>query len=180
MRAVVIRLLFVPTLLWNLLLARLLRRRRWWDRVDEHLVLGGLPFPGTADELAREGVRAVVNTCLEYGGPVRRYAAHGIEQLRVPTLDFTPPSLEHVRAAVAFIERHVARGESVYVHCKAGRGRSATVALCWLVAHRGISPRAAQDVLAAARPHVNPGVWQRAVVAEFVAGLAATASPTDR
>lgn len=32
-----------------------------------------------------------------------------------------------------FIKEHKERGEKVYVHCKAGHGRAAAVALCWLM-----------------------------------------------
>ena len=98
------RLLFVPTLLWNLLLGRVLRVRNWWDRVDEHVILGALPFAADVPRLAAVGVRAVVNTCEEYVGPVAEYAVAGIEQLRVPTTDFQPPQLP--REAVRKIIRN--------------------------------------------------------------------------
>ena len=168
-RQLVIRLLFRPTLLYNQIMHRLRPARRWWDRVDEHVIVGALPLPHHVDGLAREGVRAVVNTCLEYAGPEREYARAGIEQLRVPCLDFTPPSGDDVERAVAFIDQHARRGETVYVHCKAGRGRSATIALCWLVHAHGMTPEAAQQRLQAVRPHVNRGLWQRQVVQQFAA-----------
>lgn len=73
------RLLFWPTLLWNMLLGRVLRVRHWWDRVDDHVILGALPLSRDVPRLAAEGVRAVVNTCEEYAGPVDAYARAGIE-----------------------------------------------------------------------------------------------------
>ncbi len=167
MRHLAIRLLFVPSLIYNLLLARLVPNRRWWDQVEDHILLGALPLPWLVDDMAAAGVRAVVNTCVEYGGPIKGYARHGIEQLCTPTLDFTPPTLEDVERAVAFVETHRDRGETVYIHCKAGRGRSATVALCWLVAHRGMTPEQAQAHLETVRPHVNRTLWKREVVQQF-------------
>lgn len=37
---------FLPTLLWNLLRSRI--DRNWYDRIDETIVLGALPFRSTA------------------------------------------------------------------------------------------------------------------------------------
>lgn len=67
----------------------------------------------------------MVNTCEEYAGPVVEYAEHGIEQLRIPTTDFTHPRMEDVERAVEFVQDHAQRGETVYIHCKAGRAQSA-------------------------------------------------------
>ena len=36
-----------------------------------------------------------------------------------------------MRDAVDFIKSYQKKGEKVYVHCKAGHGRAASVALCW-------------------------------------------------
>ena len=117
--------------------------------------------------LAELGVTSVVNTCDEYAGPVDAYQQHGIQQLRIPTVDFTHPLIEDVIKAVDFIEKQVADGSTVYIHCKAGRARSATVALCWLIRHQGLSPREAQKLLLDKRPHVNPRVFARPVVKQF-------------
>jgi len=169
MRWLIARILFYPTLGWNLLLHRLLPARRWCDRIDEHVILSALPFASDVPALQGEGVRAVVNTCEEYAGPVAAYAAHGIEQLRIPTVDFTPPRLEDIERAIVFMEAQAARGATILVHCKAGRGRSATVAACWLIARHGLSPEAAQARLQEKRPHVLPTVARRQVVRDFAA-----------
>ncbi len=167
MRRFIAHLLFYPTLAWNLLLNRIRSRWDWWNRVDDHLIVGAFPFASVVPELEREGVKAVVNTCEEYAGPVAAYQAAGIEQLHIPTIDFTPPRLADIERGVEFIQRHATAGDTVYVHCKAGRGRSATVALCWLVAYRGLTPAAAQELLNARRPQVLKSVYQRDVVREF-------------
>ncbi len=36
------RSLFWPTLMQNYVLGRVLRVRNWWDRVDEHVIIGAL------------------------------------------------------------------------------------------------------------------------------------------
>ena len=120
-----------------------------------------------ATQLHALGVRGVVNTCEEYPGPEALYRELGMTQLRVPTIDFTAPNLQDVERAVDFINDYRRRGEGVYIHCKAGRGRSATVVLCWLVQARKLSPEAAQQKLLEVRPHVVPNVYRRPVVQQF-------------
>ncbi len=161
------RVLFYPTLVWNVVLHRLLPGRRWWDRIDEHVLMGALPFAADAGRLHAQGVRGIVNTCEEYAGPEARYESLGMIQLRIPTVDFMPPCLEDIEKAVAFMQETVARGNQIYVHCKAGRGRSATVVLCWLMATSGMRREEAQTHLLKCRPHVNPRLFRRKVVIEF-------------
>ena len=154
-----------------MLLGRILRVRRWWDRIDPHVIVGAYPFARDIPGLYAEGVRAVVNTCEEYAGPEQQYERFGITQLRVPTTDFTHPKLADVEKAVEFVQQHAAAGETVYIHCKAGRARSATVALCWLMKYRDLSPRDGQARLLQARPHLNPHLTERPVVREFARHL---------
>jgi atypical dual specificity phosphatase len=169
MRWLIARLLFYPTLAWNLLLSRVLRVRRWWDRVDEHVLVGALPLASDVPSLQAAGVGAVVNCCEEYKGPVQAYERAGIVQLRLPTIDFVAPTLEDAERGAAFIQERVEQGESVYVHCKAGRGRSATIALCWLIAAKGMTPDQAQAKLLEKRPHVCRSLARRRVVQQFAA-----------
>ena len=161
------RLIFYPTLLWNVVLGRWLKLRNWRDPIDDHVVLGAFPFSKDVSELAAEGVKAVVNTCEEYAGPQKEYARYGIEQMRMPTIDFTHPSFVDVNRAVDFIQENVDAGKTVYIHCKAGRGRSATVAICWLMKSKQISADAAQKWLIEKRHHVNHHLPSRPVVQEF-------------
>lgn len=54
--------------------------------------------------------------------------------LHLPTVDFHAPSQADIKKGVAWMQDHTAAGHSVYVHCNAGRGRSAVVVLCYLMA----------------------------------------------
>lgn len=161
------RSIFLPTLGYNFLLGRILRQRHWWDFVNEQLILGALPFRRDAAKLKQLGVSGVINMCEEYPGPTGEYARLNIEQLWLPTIDFTHPRAEDVEAGAEFIERHVQASGKVYVHCKAGRARSATVVLWWLVRFRGMTPEVAQRHILAARPHVNPKIYMRPVIQDL-------------
>lgn len=165
------RVVFYPTLLWNMLLGRWLKTRNWWDRIDTYVLLGAFPFSRDVAKMASEGVKGVVNTCEEYAGPVDQYREFEIEQMRMPTVDFTHPSYDDVCRAVAFIDSYVDQEKSVYIHCKAGRARSATVAICWLMKAKGISAAEAQLWLDEKRPHVNHHLPSRPVVRKFEEAL---------
>ncbi|MCH2183290.1 MAG: dual specificity protein phosphatase family protein [Mariniblastus sp.] len=178
------KLLAYPTLAWNMLLGRILKVRNWSDPVDDQIVLGAYPFDADIPGLAQSGVTSVLNTCEEYPGPVGLYGQYKIEQCRVPMVDFTHPSLANIEKGVDFIEREIAKGGKVYVHCKAGRARSATIVLCWLMKQKGMTAEEAQAYLLKKRPQVNPRIMNRKGVREFEAKLnrervtAATASDT--
>jgi atypical dual specificity phosphatase len=108
------------------------------------------------------------------------YQQHHIEQLWIPTTDFNPPSLTQIDQAVDFITEAISRQEGVYVHCKAGRARSATVVLCYLMRQHGIDPLTAQQTIQAKRPHVLPVIYRREVVQQFHRQLKSDADGTIR
>ncbi|GAB5405038.1 MAG: phosphatidylglycerophosphatase and protein-tyrosine phosphatase 1 family protein [Aureliella sp.] len=161
------RAIYYPTLGYNYVLGRLLKVRNWWDEVNDHLVLGAVPLHRDPELFAAMGVTAVVNMCEEYAGPAAHYERLGIEQLWLPTVDFNHPSKADVQLGAAFIEQHASSGGKTYVHCKAGRARSATVALWWLVRYRGMTAEEAQATLLAARPHTNPQILARPVIVQL-------------
>lgn len=63
-----------------------------------------------------------------------------VEYLREPIRDHGVPSgPETVARVIAMIDDALEAGHVVYLHCRAGIGRSATLAACWL-ANRGAAP----------------------------------------
>lgn len=67
-------------------------------------------------------------------GTRQEWRAAGAEQLRLSTIDLTGvPSLANLHRGVDFALKHREQGNSVYVHCKAGRSRSATLAAAYLI-----------------------------------------------
>ena len=63
--------------------------------------------------------------------------------MRVPIADFSVPTEEDMVRALDTIDDALAGGEAVYVHCRAGRGRTRTVLGCHQVRH-GDPPGSAQ------------------------------------
>lgn len=61
------------------------------------------------------------------------YQILGIEQTVVDTPDFLPVPQDKIKSTVARIKEIVEDGGIVFVHCKAGRGRSATAVVCHML-----------------------------------------------
>lgn len=120
---VVGRVFFIPFLPFTMITTRW--RGNWWDKVDEKVFLGAVPLTliGHVDDLYKLGVRAVINLCDEYAGPISLYEKKGIKQLYLPTVDHFEPSIEDLEKSVQFINEVTSKGDSVYIHCKAGHGR---------------------------------------------------------
>ena len=64
----------------------------------------------------------------------QEWAEWGVAQLQLATIDYNnAPSQEMLWKGVEFIEKMNGSESSVYVHCKAGRGRSTTLVACYLM-----------------------------------------------
>jgi len=156
------------------LLVRLASGQPYFSEIDSHLLLGAVPMvlAGHVATLHQDGVRAVVNLQAENRGPLEAYAAlkPPIEQLWLPVIDHTEPSVDQLEQAVAFIRRHQGRGERVLVHCKGGHGRSAAVAAAWLVSDwgGGLTLEDAQQHLSSVR-NVRAKLYRQTDLVEFYA-----------
>jgi len=129
---IVSKVLFWPTLP----ITMVKRIRSWTTEIDDVVMIGGAPFHrllGMPQHLYDKGVRGVVNMCEEYQGPLGKYASLGITELRLPTVDHFAPTVEALEEAVKFCQDHAKRGERVYIHCRAGHGRSAAAVLAWMI-----------------------------------------------
>ncbi|KAL7481419.1 hypothetical protein ACHAW6_007101 [Cyclotella cf. meneghiniana] len=162
---VVSRALFWPTI--PITVSR--RLGKWTTEVDNAVIIGGAPFGFMKypEKFAKQGVRGIVNMCDEYRGPVSSYQRLGIEQLRLPTVDHFEPSLDDLKRAVAFIRKHESQGGRVYVHCRAGHGRSAAAVYAWLLYKEPLAdPIELNEKLCAMRD-VRKGLWKQPNVNAF-------------
>jgi atypical dual specificity phosphatase len=161
------RALFAPTLLYNCFRV-LLGHFRWWDEVIPGVYLGAIPFFFHVPRLKKIGISAVVNCCDEYSGPVKSYEKFGIQQLHLPITDFVAPTPAEIETAVQWMRSRRDEGCSVYVHCKAGRARSATMVLCYLISTHPMTAEQAQALLQSKRPQVYRWIYRRPAVIEFI------------
>lgn len=57
----------------------------------------------------------------------------GVRQYQFPVVDGVAPPLNMIREALQVIQHHAQRNESIYIHCKSGQGRSATIVASYLI-----------------------------------------------
>jgi len=97
-------------------------------------------------------------------------------RMRFSVPDYQAPSQEELDRTVRFIQSHISEGRTVYVHCNAGRGRSATVVAAYLIAAESKWNSASEVIhhMRSIRPTVSFGLldWPfrgqaRAVVTYF-------------
>ncbi|KAM0845841.1 hypothetical protein ACQ4PT_056080 [Festuca glaucescens] len=174
------RALFYPTLLYNVVRSKVQAEFRWWDEVDQFILLGAVPFRKDVPRLQKLGVHGVVtlNEPFETLVPSSMYQSRGIDHLVIPTRDYMfAPSLVDINQAIDFIHRNTSCGRMTYIHCKAGRGRSTTIVLCYLVKYKNMTPTAAFEYVRSKRARVLLTHSQWKVVQEFstkVVGAAAS------
>jgi protein-tyrosine phosphatase len=137
--------------------------------VGEDLVMGAYP-QDAADvaELAAAGVTRIFNLVqdLEYdpgarAACVEALAAAGIKERRVELVDYGSLQSEQIEDAAQTVLAWLSVGERVYVHCRAGWQRSATVVAAIVTLLEGVEPEQALEILRERKPTANPLAHQR-------------------
>lgn len=72
----------------------------------------------------------------------------------LPVKDQTPPMPDQLEFGVSAIERLVAMGKKIYIHCKNGHGRAPTLVAAYLI-RRGRSPEETEVFIKSKRPSIH-------------------------
>ena len=105
-----------------------------------------------------------------------------IQCQRFPIKDFSVPEAATMRCILDAVDAALAAGDTVYLHCHGGIGRTGTVVGCWLV-ERGFTPAQALALIAAkwrvmAKRHRSPESPETAEQREFIAAWASGLAPS--
>lgn len=134
--------------------------------VTERLAVGGRVLPGDIHRLARAGVTRVVDTRAEHQDDAALLGEEGIELLSLPTPDTHPLSVEQLREGAEWVNRQIAAGQRVLIHCEHGVGRSVLLTAAALVA-AGMSAHDAIRLIQRRRWQAAPNHRQMRRLQEF-------------
>lgn len=135
-----------------------------FSRVSKYLYIGGQYNDRALAGFEQRGIRAIVNMRTKNRASLPKHS--GFKVLHLATVDMTAPSLAHLEKGVTFIETHVAAGNAVYVHCRAGHGRGPTMAAAYLIS-TGMRPGDAIAHIKRYRPFARPNKQQVQRLMEF-------------
>ncbi|ORC91853.1 uncharacterized protein TM35_000054490 [Trypanosoma theileri] len=171
-----------------------------WNFITDHLILGALPVVTQVGDSGNHLVRireqlesrnkqlGLVIACLEeaeiqgFGihmlsfadeSSWHQYFSSEIQYISLPIPDTTAViSFNDVAKAVEQIHECISgRERAVYVHCKAGKGRSWMIVMCYLTSYGGMDFNEAEMRIRSIRSHINPSPSQRAFVLQFLSRM---------
>lgn len=150
-----------------------------YDYVTDSIILGALPLSSNFDALVRtERITAVLSLVQEheftpsmFHHPVQHeeWLRAGVQHYWVQTPDYEPVPVGSLMDAAKFIQQHAETGK-VYIHCKAGRGRSTAALVVYLCHYRMMGAVEAMEFVRQRRPQINLNRRQRAAVFEACEG----------
>lgn len=145
----------------------------WWNQINENIILGAIPLrnKGHDDFLIRSLEISSVLSILEefewenkgtFSIPVKPedWSRRKIPHLQIRSPDFSSINLSDIDVGVEFLRRQALENRTTYVHCKAGKGRSAMVVICYLMKERFMLPDEAFRFVKGKRPLISPNKSQ--------------------
>ena len=116
----------------------------WWNTINENIILGAIPLHNLnhMELLKKENVNAILCVLEDfeikptlYFKPIIKedWEKNNISFLQIKIEDSYGAKQEDIITAVNYILDNIRNNKKVYVHCKAGRGRSASIVLGYLL-----------------------------------------------
>jgi len=164
-------ILYEVSLLYTITCSKIKKQARsWYTKIDDQIYLGAIPLKNKGHlqeltQLAGKNQQLAILSAVEpwelttdtiFSQPVtpEDWKKNFISQKTVPAIDFKSPTVEQIKQGVQFIKEQIKQGKKVYIHCKAGRGRSALMVACYYMDSKRWKPSQAIDFIKSKRPFV--------------------------
>ncbi|MBS0648886.1 MAG: dual specificity protein phosphatase family protein [Verrucomicrobia bacterium] len=155
--------------------------KAWWTRITDKVILGALPLKSQKDKIKALGVTHVITTLEEFEGkkglvhPLtsQEWKGASITHKHIVAEDFVGMPAKKIHEAVEYIHGEIQSHPNTqfYVHCKAGRGRSATVVVAYLWKYGSqnfTTKEAAYNFVKNLRPQINLNENQMAALQAYI------------
>jgi len=168
------------------------KTHEWWNPIKgTNIILGAIPLKNKGhhvkilnqvDKQDGSKPKLAVLTLLEpfeihskgpFSTPVtpKTWKKLGVEHRIISAKDFKPLSQSEIKESVHFLEKQSSLGVPTYVHCKAGRGRSATAVVCFLMKKYGYSAEKAKSKVFESRSQINLNSHQWKAIKDYERSL---------
>lgn len=135
------------------------------DPIDDYVILGSIPRDEDDFIHIKEtyGVNKIMTMNEDWelvavGDDGTKRTTLGIDRIQLATPDFNPPSLDVIKRAVDILQADREGGEienRYYIHCKAGKGRSAVIVVCYVLSRYNMDVDTAIKYVKRHRPSVS-------------------------
>jgi atypical dual specificity phosphatase len=158
----------------------------WNDKIGDFdkgsIYLGILPFRSyiydSLEYMQKEGINVVVcvtksfeNNSGSFQIPIKLadYKEAGIDVFQIPADDYETLPEDDLETIANYIEEKIKEGKKIYVHCKAGRGRSTQAVVAYLVSKRGMTVDEGFRLVQSKRVQVSLGSARMATLEKIAA-----------
>ena len=162
----------------------------WWDHIEDNIVLGAIPLKNYNHNsmLALEGINVVISLVEDheydqtyFSDPVlgSDWNDLGITYVSYPTPDFNAIDPVLLDTVIQFMFDCIMKKQKIYIHCKAGKGRSAIAVICFLLKYHLLngSPQDAIEYVRSKRSVISMNEQQLQSIDGFYATLSAKNAP---
>ena len=130
------------------------------DFITDQLAVGALEDVQSPQSLQTAGIDLVLSL-------VPDVTVDAVRQVYLPVTDREPLADDIIEGALALMEREIANGGRVLIHCQMGISRSPALAVCYLRHALGLSLSQALIAVRRARPSAMPHPALMTSVLEF-------------
>lgn len=134
--------------------------------ITKNIALGTEFADNEIHMLVNNGIGAVLDLRSESYANMMKLKAMGIVYKRIPVMDNFSPNLSQFLDGVEYLDKCMNNGLRVYVHCMAGKGRSAVMVIAYLIKN-GMAPIDAYSLVKERRPEANPSLQQILGIKQF-------------
>ncbi len=155
--------------------------KAWWNKINDNIFLGAIPLDHQKDRIKNLGVTHVISTLEPFElkrGLVRpiesaEWKEKNISHKHIEAVDFIGMPVHQIHEAVEYMHDEIQKKPAAkfYVHCKAGRGRSVTVVIAYLMKYgteKFATKKEAYAFVKELRPQVNLNENQLAAIQAYI------------